>query len=239
MDFRRRFWFIAGLHGLAVLLFLFIPAIVNFLRDRSKPNEIVTFIDLAAPAPLAPAPPIPDPPSPDPVPPQPPPPDPPKTIPEPTPPKPEPPKPKPERPKVEVSQTRVRRDPPRDSKPPPRMTEQQIRDMLKQGMPAQATGTPAADDLPPSYYAQIRVAMYEAWQQPGGLSARSGLSVLVSVRVQRDGSVTRKEILRRSGNALMDQSVQRALDATSRLPALPSSFRGAYRDITVEFELSG
>jgi TonB family protein len=81
--------------------------------------------------------------------------------------------------------------------------------------------------------------MYDAWDQPGDLSAAAGLRPVVRIRVMRDGTVSAREMIRRSGNAAMDESAMRAATAVTKLRPLPAEFQGPYRDITVEFELTG
>jgi len=84
------------------------------------------------------------------------------------------------------------------------------------------------------YYDSIKQRMYSVWQQPSG--APKGIPVTASIRVERDGTVSFKSISRRSGNAQLDQSVQNALNATTRLPPPPADLPDL--NITVEFVLS-
>ncbi len=208
-----------------------------------RPRELVTFIDLQEPSPQIAdlqMPPLPEPPKPEPPKPEepkPPEPEPPKDIPEP--PK-DPPKPKP--PKVEVSKVKVRRPaptPPTPKAKPP--TAEELRRMLASGRPLGPPGPvgPVSDFPFDWYFALVRKAMYDAWEQPGGLSASSGLKVIVEVRVARDGTVLKRDVIRTSGHALMDESVNRALQAVRQLPALPAEYRGNTRDIQIAFELTG
>ena len=85
------------------------------------------------------------------------------------------------------------------------------------------------------YYDSVKQQMYGVWQQPAG--APIGLTATATVRVERDGTVSLKSITSRSGNAQFDQSVQNALNATTRLPPPPTDPK-FIRDIEVKFELS-
>ncbi len=134
---------------------------------------------------------------------------------------------------------------PRQERPPvhqpmparPVLTPDQIREQLARGFPER--DPKPRDDFPFGwYFALVKQTLYEAWTQPSGLTASSGLSVQVRIRVERDGTISRREIIRPSGNAAMDESVRRAIDAVRRLRPLPDAYRGAYRDITIEFELT-
>lgn len=84
------------------------------------------------------------------------------------------------------------------------------------------------------YYAQVQQKMVQAWQQPTG--APKGITAEATIRVERDGTVSSKFITRRSGNPEFDQSVQSALNATTRLPVPPADLPS--RDIEIEFVLS-
>lgn len=136
------------------------------------------------------------------------------------------------------------------SKPRPALSESEIRKMLGEGVvssdtsprpgPATGPGTATGGVYHPYawYLNEVRDVMYNAWQQPGALANIRGLIVTAEVRVQRDGLITARKITAPSGNALMDESVQRALEGVSRLPPLPPGFGGFYKDITIDFELT-
>lgn len=107
------------------------------------------------------------------------------------------------------------------------------------GFGSPGSGTGGGSGIYDPYLAAVKQAMYDAWVQPGGLSASAGLVVMVDIRVLRDGTLTRKVIAERSGNPTMDGSVQRALDSVIQLRPLPSDYRGSQRDIRIAFELTG
>ena len=88
------------------------------------------------------------------------------------------------------------------------------------------------------YYAKVRAVMYEAWQQPSALAGQKGLITRVLIRVQRDGRITRRSLVQPSGNALMDASVMNAVKSVQRIQELPPGFGGAYKAITIDFELT-
>lgn len=87
------------------------------------------------------------------------------------------------------------------------------------------------------YLAQVRAIMYDAWQQPSALAGKHGLVTSVLVRVRQDGQIVQKKMVDTSGNGLMDNSVMTAVESVKELPALPFGFGGAYKDITIDFEL--
>lgn len=129
------------------------------------------------------------------------------------------------------------------------LSENEIKRMLGEGVAPGSSAVPGigigsgsgggGSTHPYAYYlGLVRAAMYEAWQQPSSLIGQKGLVTAVQIRVQRDGQITRKQIITPSGNAQMDESVLRALEAISRLPELPPGFGGIYQDITIDFELT-
>lgn len=214
---------------------------------KPKPKEIVTFVDIAPPAPAAnvteaapepaPAPePVFTPPEPEPTP---------KPVPKPpTPePKPEPkpvfkpperkPEPKPEPKKPEWKPAEVVRQNRRVTNPNakpqpqrPRIDTSRIKNVLQS-----AAGSVSESD---AYYSLIYRKYHAVWGQPSGTPI--GTSATASIRVDANGTVTYKSLTHPSGNSTFDQSVQAALNSISRLPAPPGNL--ANRTITVDFVLS-
>jgi protein TonB len=56
--------------------------------------------------------------------------------------------------------------------------------------------------------------------------------------IMRDGTIKDIKLMQSSGNLSMDNSGQRALLASSPLPALPSDYSGSYVNVTFDFDLS-
>ena len=56
--------------------------------------------------------------------------------------------------------------------------------------------------------------------------------------IMRDGTIKDIKLVQSSGNLSMDNSGQRALLASSPLPALPSDYNGTYVNVTFDFDLS-
>jgi len=89
-----------------------------------------------------------------------------------------------------------------------------------------------------SYGALVQAAYSDAWQVIQDLNDDDSIA-LVRVTVARDGRVLSSQIIRRSGNATMDRSVQRALDKVrdEHLPAFPDFIKDLQRSFTIEFNL--
>lgn len=71
------------------------------------------------------------------------------------------------------------------------------------------------------YFAQLRDIFYGSWTPPTVPEAAS-LVVTLKIRVKRDGTVLGYELMKSSGNSLMDGSVMEAARAVTKIPALPN-----------------
>jgi TonB family protein len=181
-----------------------------------------------------------------------PPPEPPKddTIPEPVKPKPTKIKPK-TKPPVKTATPPKTNQVARVKSTKPRLSQDQIRALLSSSVKSVGSragsssgargggpgGSGGSDSPVAWYYAMVRQIMYEAWVQPSGLANAGNPTVTVTIRVQRDGTISTWDITRPSGNVLMDESVKRAVQSVRRLRPLPPQFIGGTRDITIQFEL--
>ena len=215
-QFSRTFWITAGVHVLLILSF-FGYSFIQRWRNKRPPREVMTFVALQ-PAAEASAPEA-------------------VAALQPAPPPPPPPPPAP-RPQIQRSTERVRRDPP-PAQPPPRpaLTPEQIRQQLAQSLPQGATPTAGTTDAFTRYMTLLYETLYRSWVQP--TSVMPGTTATALIRVERDGRISRRELTRRSGQPAMDESVQRALNALTRLQPLPAEIRGTHYDFTIEFELTG
>lgn len=88
-----------------------------------------------------------------------------------------------------------------------------------------------------AYMELVRLTMFAAWEQPASLAA-NGLVTKVEIFLGPDGTVTRTRKAGGSGNATMDDSVMKAVEAVRRIPGLPASFISKHPSITVGFELT-
>lgn len=149
--------------------------------------------------------------------------------------KPEKPKPKPEPKKPKWKAAPVVRQNKRiikDSKKPApvaptrkRISASDIRNALSTG------GGGGTFDPHGAYYNTVMQRMYSVWQVPVG--AAYGLTARASVTVGTDGTVSNRRLIRGSGDAVFDQSVQKALNTVNRLPRPPADLPS--RTITIEF----
>ena len=230
---RQGFKISLTMHGIVLVLMLVWPFVFRAC-NRHRPNEQLTFVEFTVSVPPPPAPDVPEPPTPEPPKPEP------KSedIPVPDPQavkKPEPPKP----PKDIRQTNRVAR---KDFKaPPPKdkpLSEAEIARLLKMGARiSDTTSIPDEGQLSlGAYFNTVRERLYAVWQQPSQLASLPGLSADVRITVEPGGRITGRTKTRSSGNALMDDSVMKAVNSVTALPPLPVGHRRPV-DIVVTFEL--
>ena len=224
------------LHSVVLAGILLWPLIFRGCHRPKKPEQVmmVEFTVSIPPPPEPETPPTPEPPAPEP----------PKPaddlkLPDPEKPKPPaPPKPpKPPEPPKDIRQTNrvVRNAPPPKDKP---LSPEEIARLLKQGaVVGTETKIPADDQIAfAAYLNRVRELLYAVWQQPAQLASLGSLSTDVNITVAPDGTITGHSKTRGSGNALMDDSVIRAITSVKKLPALPVGYRTS-KTISITFQL--
>jgi len=78
------------------------------------------------------------------------------------------------------------------------------------------------------------------WDQPTSeMTAGSKVSVLVKIRIEKDGRVSNFEIVKPSGNPAIDQSVAAVAKRVTQVDPLPAGLgNGEHYDVKINFELS-
>ena len=81
---------------------------------------------------------------------------------------------------------------------------------------------------------------YSEWVQPTSAASTGGKnSVLVKLRIEKDGQVANFEVVRPSGNAELDESVKALANRVSRVEPLPDGLgKGDHYDVKINFELN-
>lgn len=86
------------------------------------------------------------------------------------------------------------------------------------------------------YYSAIWQKIHDAWLIPSSMAASSyGYETIVSVTIDRDGSVSDLSIEKSSGNVYFDQTAIRAIKKASPLPAFPPSWLQKSINIGIKF----
>jgi TonB family protein len=89
------------------------------------------------------------------------------------------------------------------------------------------------------YGAMLHDRFYSEWAQPTNVSAGSKSSVLVKLRIEKDGRVSTFEIVRPSGNSELDESVRALAHRVARVEPLPDALgNGDHYDVKINFELN-
>ena len=107
----------------------------------------------------------------------------------------------------------------------------------------QSTGAPAAGGGSESqfgwYGSMLHDRFYSEWAQPTRVASREKNSVLVKIRIEKDGRVSNFEIVRPSGDAELDQSVAAVAKRIAQVAPLPDGLgNGDHYDVKISFELS-
>jgi TonB family protein len=89
------------------------------------------------------------------------------------------------------------------------------------------------------YHELIHDRFFSQWEQPTSIFEQDKSFVCtVKIQIKRDGAIASAEIIRSSGNPLMDQSVLDALNRVTRIDALPSGLgTGETYSVNINFEL--
>lgn len=87
------------------------------------------------------------------------------------------------------------------------------------------------------YLQRIRSLIAANWAPPAGNT--TGTRVELYFRVARDGTLSAPSVETASGNAYFDQTAQRAVIITAKLPPLPQGYDGSDLGVHLGFEYSG
>jgi TonB family protein len=90
------------------------------------------------------------------------------------------------------------------------------------------------------YGSMLHDRFYSEWVQPTNVATTSAKnSVLAKLRIEKDGRVSRFEIIRPSGNTAVDESVAATGKRVTQVDPLPSGLGdGEHYDVRINFELS-
>ncbi len=90
-----------------------------------------------------------------------------------------------------------------------------------------------------SYSRMLHDRFYKEWEQPMSVvAAGTKMSALVRIRIEKDGRVTGFNIIRPSGNVLVDESVAAVGRRVTHVDPLPSTLGGSHYEVNMNFELT-
>jgi TonB family protein len=90
------------------------------------------------------------------------------------------------------------------------------------------------------YGSMLHDRFYSEWMQPTTvISSGTKLSALVKIRIEKDGRVSNFEIIKPSGNVVVDESVAATAKRVTQVDPLPDGIgSGGHYDVRINFELN-
>ena len=91
------------------------------------------------------------------------------------------------------------------------------------------------------YKTEVESKIKSNWAYPAGLAnldKRRDLEAIVVLRVMRDGTISEVSFKKRSGDAIFDESVEKAIERSNPLPPFPEGFLKSSEEIEINFNLS-
>ncbi len=114
------------------------------------------------------------------------------------------------------------------------------KDVGKSGM-AGSGGAPVEGFAIRIYQMEVEERIKSNWQYPVNLTSPSKQKDLVAtvvVEVSQDGTILKSWFMDRSGNAIFDASVMKAVDRSNPLPPFPEGYNKRQDEVEVRFNLS-
>jgi TonB family protein len=89
------------------------------------------------------------------------------------------------------------------------------------------------------YGSMLHDRFYSEWAQPSSLGANAKASALVKLRIEKDGRISSFEIVKSSGNATVDESINAVAKRVTKVEPLPAGLgKGEHYDVKINFELN-
>ncbi len=159
------------------------------------------------------------------------------------------PEPKPQKPKVSPTKlidravAKVQRNVKKEKKVD-RHLDKAISNIQNQVSKAEAggsVGSPVEGISIRIYQMEVEERIKSNWQYPVALTTaaqRRGLVATVVVKVRQDGTILRAWFTDRSGNAVYDASVMKAVERSNPLPPFPEGYNRGEDEMEIRFDLS-
>ena len=116
-----------------------------------------------------------------------------------------------------------------------------IENRVKDAETAGSGGTSSTGIAIRMYQMEVEARIKSNWQYPVALispAKRKGLETTVVVKVKNDGTILKSWVLDRSGNAVFDGSVIKAVDRSNPLPPFPQGYNKSHDEVEIRFNLS-
>ena len=116
-----------------------------------------------------------------------------------------------------------------------------IENNVSKSEPAGSGGAPVEGFAIRIYQMEVEERIKSNWQYPVNLtspSKRKDLVATVVVKVSQDGTILKSWFIDRSGNAIFDASVTKAVDRSNPLPPFPEGYNKRQDEVEIRFNLS-
>ena len=89
------------------------------------------------------------------------------------------------------------------------------------------------------YGSMLHDRFYSEWVQPTTITTTAKISALVKIRIEKDGRVSSFDVIKPSGNAVVDESVAAVARRVTQVEPLPAGLgNGEHYDVKINFELN-
>jgi colicin import membrane protein len=105
---------------------------------------------------------------------------------------------------------------------------------------------PAREEIPstPSggfsmkiYQMEVEMKVRSNWAYPVALQSQKDLEAVVALKVHRDGSIMKYNLIKRSNNIIFDESVIKAIERTGSMPPFPEGFNQNEEEFEITFNI--
>jgi colicin import membrane protein len=99
-------------------------------------------------------------------------------------------------------------------------------------------GGPPGSMIMDIYAAEAKSLIQSNWHYPPDLASGKEPVATVVLMVKNDGTILQSRIEKRSGDALFDESVMKAIERSNPLPPFPEGYRKTHEEININFDLN-
>lgn len=115
-------------------------------------------------------------------------------------------------------------------------TARSLRDDIAPGISAEPLGPGGGGEVYAPYDDAVRSIYWHAWTPPQDTATDAAITK-VTVTIASDGTVLSSRIIKPSGDASVDRSVQRTLDRVTYIAPFPKGAKEKQRTYTIKFDL--
>ena len=85
----------------------------------------------------------------------------------------------------------------------------------------------------------IHDRFYSHWERPTSVvRSQEKLTAVIKIRIEKDGRISQVNLVKSSGNVVMDDSVMQSAQKITQIDPLPAAIHDTYYDVPIEFELT-